>query len=183
MTQLLDRLNQDHRHLARLLDLFDGLLDRFHEGDEPDFELMCEMLEYMDCYADQVHHPAEELIFDRMRARSNEAYPVLDVLSKQHVLLGQMNKRFRQSLDGIVHEEVLRRDEVELQGRELLKIMREHLNLEEAEAFPLARERLETRDWEELLEEAPSTDDPVFGDPDPARFRTLFQHLMAQAQP
>jgi len=183
MTELLERLTQDHRHLSRLLNLFDGLLDRFHEGNEPDFELMCEMLEYMESYADQVHHPSEEVIFDRLRARTNETYPVLDVLTKQHVLLGQMNKRFRQSLDGIVHEEVLRRDDVEVQGREFVKTMWEHLKLEEAEAFPLARERLSSSDWDELLDEVPSVDDPVFGDADPARFRTLFQHLMSQAQP
>ena len=82
MTELLERLNQDHRHLSRLLNLFDALLDRFHEGNEPDFELMCEMLEYMESYADQVHHPSEEMIFDRLRARSNETYPVLDILTK-----------------------------------------------------------------------------------------------------
>jgi hemerythrin-like domain-containing protein len=183
MTQLLERLSQDHRHLSRLLNLLDNLLDRFHEGDEPDYELMSEMLEYMESYADKVHHPSEEMIFDRLRARTNETYPALDVLTKQHALLGQMNKRFRRSLDGIVHEEVLRRDEVEVQGRELVNTTRDHLNLEEAEAFPLARERLTASDWDELLEEVPYVDDPVFGDADPARFRTLFQHLMAQAQP
>lgn len=183
MTQLLDRLNRDHRYLSRLLNLFDDLLDRFHEGNEPDFDLMNEMLEYMESYADQVHHPSEELIFNRVRARTREAYPVLDVLTEQHLLLGQMNKRFRQSLEGIMHEEVLRRDEVEVQGREYVKVLREHLNMEEAEAFPLARERLAASDWEELMDEVPSTDDPLFGDVDPARFRTLFEHLMAQAQP
>ena len=183
MTQLLDRLSRDHRHLSRLLNLFDDLLDRFHEGNEPDLDLLSEMLDYMESYADQVHHPREELIFDRLRARVNETHPVLDVLTKQHVLLSQMNKRFRQSLEGIIHEEVLRRDEVELQGREYVKVLRAHLTMEEAEAFPLALERLGTSDWDELMSEVPSTDDPVFGDADPARFRTLFQHLMAQAQP
>jgi hemerythrin-like domain-containing protein len=183
MTQLLERLQQDHRHLSRLLNLLDDLLDRFHEGNEPDFELICEMLEYMDCYADKVHHPSEELIFDRLRGRSNESYPTLDVLTRQHELLGQMNKRFRQSLDGIVHEEVLRREDVEVQGRELVQTLREHLSLEEAEAFPLALERLSESDWEELVAEAPTVDDPVFGAEDPVRFRALFQHLMAQAQP
>ena len=53
MTELLDRLHRDHGHLVRVLDLFDDLLDRFHEGNEPDYELMCEMLAYMDDYADR----------------------------------------------------------------------------------------------------------------------------------
>lgn len=183
MTELLDRLNQEHRALSRVLDLFDDLLDRFHEGSEPDYELMCEMLEYMESYSDQIHHPTEEDIFDRLRAHTTESYPVLDLLTKQHLLLGQMNKRFRQSLEGIVHEEVLRRDEVEVQGRELVKTLREHLDLEETEAFPLARERLSANDWDELLPEAPGDENPLFSEADQARFGILFRHLAEQDQP
>lgn len=182
MTLLLDRLNQDHRHLARLLDLLDDLLDRFHDGSEPDYELMCEMLEYLENYADQVHHPTEELIFQRMLEHGNEKRRVLDILSHQHALLSTLNKRFRQSLEGIVHEEVLLREEVEQQGRELVRTLREHLELEEAEVFPFARDHLTEEDWRDLMAAAPKIDDPIFGDPDPARFRTLFQHLMEQTR-
>lgn len=180
MTRLLDRLNQDHRRLARLLDLLDALLDRFHDGGEPDYEMMCEMLEYLENYADQVHHPAEELIFERLTSQGHERREVLDVLHRQHNLLGQMNRRFRQSLEGIVHEEVLLRVDVERQGRELVNTLRDHLNLEEAEAFPYARERLTEEDWQAIEAAAPNVDDPLFGDPDPARFRSLYQHLMNQ---
>lgn len=181
MTRLLDRLTQDHRRLARLLDLLDTLLDNFHDGREPDYELMCEMLEYLENYADQVHHPAEELIFDRLIEQGHEKRQVLDVLHHQHGLLSQMNKRFRQSLEGIVHEEVLLREDVERQGRELVAMLREHLDLEEAEAFPFAREHLTEDDWRAIDEAAPHINDPLFGDPDPARFRMLYQHLMEQA--
>ncbi|CAD7855772.1 MAG: hypothetical protein [Olavius algarvensis Gamma 1 endosymbiont] len=177
MAELLDRLTQEHRHLVRVLDLLDDLLDRFHEGDEPDYELMCEMLEYMESYADQVHHPNEEDIFNRLRARSNERYPVLDQLADQHLRLTRINRRFRQSLEGIVHEEVLRRDQVEIQGRELVETLREHLSLEEREAFPLAQERLSADDWEELLPATASDEDPLFGTAERRRFHALYQHL------
>jgi len=183
MTELLDRLSREHKALARVLDLFDDLLDRFHEGEEPDYELMREMLEYMESYSDQVHHPSEEDIFDRLRARSNESFPVLDLLTKQHQVIGQMNKRFRQSLEGIVNEEVLRRDEVEVQGRELVKTLREHLDLEETDAFPLARERLSASDWDELLAEVSGMEDPLLGDAVQERYRALFQHLAELGQP
>ena len=75
MPALLERLNQDHKHLALVLDLLDTLLDLFHEGQEPDYELICEMLEYMENYEDQVHHPSEDLIFERMKARGSH-HPV-----------------------------------------------------------------------------------------------------------
>lgn len=181
MSQLLDRLTKDHRHLTRLLDLLDTLLDHFHAGHEPDYELMCEMLEYLDSYADQVHHPTEEVIFERLLALGQEKRRAIDMLSHQHSLLSQLNKRFRQSLDGIVHGDVLLREEVEQQGRELVSTLRNHADLEEAEVFPFARERLSEDDWRAIEAAVPKIHDPIFGDPDPARFRALFQHLMAQA--
>jgi len=177
MAELLDRLIRDHKHLLRVLDLLDELLDQFHEGGELDYELLCEILEYLEGYADQVHHPSEENIFDRLRARSNEKYPVLDLLSNQHLLLSQVNKRFCRSLEGIVHEEVLRRDQVEVQGRELVKTLREHLNLEEREAFPLAREWLSASDWGELLSAASGEPDPLFGAAEQQRFQSLLRYL------
>jgi len=177
MAELLDRLTQDHRHLVRVLDLLNGLLDQFHTGGEPDYGLMCEMLAYMESYADQVHHPNEEDIFDRLRARTDESYPVLDRLTDQHLRLTRINRRFRQSLEGIVHEEVLRRDQVEVQGRELVQTLREHLSLEECEAFPLARECLSANDWDQLLATTASDEDPLFGPAERRRFHTLCQYL------
>lgn len=180
MTELLDRLHKDHKALARVLDLFADLLDQFHEGGEPDYELMAEMLEYMETYSDQVHHPSEEDIFDRLRARTHESFPVLDRLTEQHQELGEMNRRFRRSLDGIVHEEVLRRDEVEAQGRDLVKTLREHLDLEETEAFPLAQERLSESDWDELLPAVQGDEDPLFSEKDRTRFQILYRHLIGK---
>ncbi|HYN78979.1 MAG TPA: hemerythrin domain-containing protein, partial [Lamprocystis sp. (in: g-proteobacteria)] len=169
-------------HLAGLLDLLDALLDRFHAGDEPDYELICEMLEYLDTYSDTVHHPTEDLIFRRAMDKGAEQRDVFDVLMRQHGILNQINKRFRRSLEGIVNEEVLRRDEVETQGRELVSTLREHQALEEDKAFPIALERLDQADWDAVEALAPRVDDPVFGTPDPQRFRALFQHLTEQSQ-
>jgi hemerythrin-like domain-containing protein len=177
MNELLNRLAEDHARLARLLKLLEEMLDRFHEGEEPDYELMCELVEYMLDYADQVHHPTEDLIFERLLGQPGQGHDVLRRLMVQHDALGQLNRRFRESMEGIVHEEVLSREEVEQQGRELLATLREHMRLEDEEAFPLAAELLGAEDWVELLAEAPTTDDPVFGRADPERFRGIYTRL------
>jgi hemerythrin-like domain-containing protein len=128
-------------------------------------------------YADQVHHPSEDLIFARLLARPGQGHDVLRRLMRQHEALAQLNRRFRESLEGIVHEEVLRRDEVEQQGREVLATLREHMHLEDDEAFPIAAETLSEADWAEIEAEAPTVDDPVFGHADPERFRALYAQL------
>jgi len=178
MPSLLERLNQDHKHLAHLLDLLDRELDQFHAGREPEFDLVCEMLEYIESYADKVHHPTEELVFDAIEERTSAKASVLEALRNQHESLKILNLKFRQALDGIVHEAVLSRDQVELRGRELVHLERQHLELEEGEIFPLARKVLTPQDWEAIEKIVPKSDDPVFGKRDRDRFRALYQHLV-----
>jgi Uncharacterized conserved protein len=100
----------------------------------------------------------------------------------QHESLAQLNRRFKESLEGIVHEEVLPREEVEQQGRELLATLREHMRLEDEEAFPIALAGLTDADWAELQAQAPTADDPVFGQADPERFRALYGQLQAEVR-
>jgi len=113
MNDLLERLALDHRRLEQLLLLLERLLDEFRDGLEPDYELICELMEYMIDYQDQVHHPSEDLIFERVLVQEGAGHAVLQQLMKQHHSLAQMNRRFKELLEGIVHEEVVRRDDVE----------------------------------------------------------------------
>jgi hemerythrin-like domain-containing protein len=178
----MDRLAEDHRRLTLVMALLEGLMDRFSDGAEPDYELMCELMEYLMDYADQVHHPSEDLIFERLLSMPGQDHEVLRRLMHQHESLAQLNRRFKESLEGIVHEEVLPRDEVEIQGRQLLAALRDHMRLEDEQAFPLAAELLGDDEWAELLAAAPSAQDPVFGQADPERFRALYGQLRAETR-
>jgi len=91
-----------------------------------------------------------------------------------------MTRKFRASLEGMMHGEVLLRHEVEAQGRAMIKMLRRHMELEESEVFPLADRQLIADDWRAVADDAPKYNDPLFGDPDPARFRTLYQHLVGE---
>lgn len=181
MPPIMTRLALDHARLTKLLDLLADLLDRFHEGNEPDFELMNEMIEYMQKYADVIHHPTEDLIFRRVLEQGGVQHDVFSVLMRQHSAVTQVSQRFRESLESILKEEVQLREDVEANGRELVATMRAHLALEDAEAFPIALERLEAEDWEAVAAAAPNAEDPVFGSPDPVRFKALYRYLYEQA--
>lgn len=190
MSALINRLTRDHRRFGRIMGLLEGLLERFQEGAEPDYGLMREMLGYVVDYADQVHHPSEELLFARLRAclecdddtgedasRGAGLGDALTALAEEHRRLESMNRAFRDALDGIMHEAVLSRDAVAEQGHALIALMRRHIAEEEAGVFVIARERLGDDDWAWLDEQAPSAADPVFGQLDPLRFRTLYDCL------
>nr|MBP6734863.1 hemerythrin domain-containing protein [Chromatiaceae bacterium] len=89
MTQILDRLHHEHKQISQLLDLLDNILAMFHNGREPDYEILSELLQYMEEYSDQIHHPMEELIRERLRlAGHHQSY--LDILTRQHQALNEM---------------------------------------------------------------------------------------------
>ncbi|WP_295408444.1 hemerythrin domain-containing protein [uncultured Thiocystis sp.] len=182
MHSLMQRLLQDHARQTQLLDLLDHLLDRFHEGAEPDYDLMNEMLEYLDSYADIVHHPTEDLVFQRVLDKGVAPPEPFELLLRQHPSLSQVCKRFRQSLNGILNEEVLLREDVEADGRELVASLRTHMLMEDNDAYPLALQALDDGDWAALAAQSPTAEDPLFGTPDPVRFRALYRYLSAQAE-
>ena len=177
MHNLLRRLKQDHNNLLRLLGALERQLDDFHQGNEHDLDLMCELVVYIESYEDQVHHPTEDLVFDRLKALTDDKRVALETLEEQHRILADMSHKFRNSLEAIMHGGVVLRHDVEAQGRAMIKTLRQHIDLEESEAFGLADARLEEADWAALEARAPKYNDPVFGNPDPARFRTVFMHL------
>ena len=181
MNVLLNRLAEDHRRLTRLMNMMEGLLDQFHAGEEPNYALLCELMEYIVDFADQVHHPSEDLIFRRVIEQSGQDADLPHTLIHQHEVLSQLNRRFQTSVEGIVNEAVLRRDEVEEQGRELIRFQREHMRLEDEAGFPLALAALSDADWAALEAQAPQVEDPVFGHADRERFRTLYLQLKAEA--
>lgn len=177
MHALLQRLILDHKNLARLLEVLEHQLDDFHAGQEHDLDLLCELIKYMESYENQVHHPTEDLIFARLKALTNERQVALETLENQHHLLADMTRKFGDSLEAIMQGEVVSRHEVETQGRALLEMLHQHVGIEEREVFMLIEERFEPADWTALEAQAPWVHDPLFENPDLARFRALFQHL------
>jgi hemerythrin-like domain-containing protein len=181
MTQILARLHQEHVQISKLLDLLDDLLAMFHARQEPDYEILSELLQYMEDYSDQIHHPTEEVIRERLRL-AGQNQPYLDVLTRQHEVLNEMTRNFRQAVEGVVNGEVQRRDQVEAYGREMIATLRAHLDLEEKEAFPLARQVLTEDDWAAIKAEVARTIDPRLSETDLQRIRAIVQHLTSQVR-
>jgi hemerythrin-like domain-containing protein len=93
-----------------------------------------------------------------------------------------MTRNFRQAVEGVVNGEVQRRDQVEAYGREMIATLRAHLDLEEREAFPLARQVLTEEDWAAIKAEVARTIDSRLSETDLQRIRAIVQHLTSQVR-
>ena len=183
MHKLLERLYKDHGNLNQVLDLLTLQLDHFFAGEESNFDLKVEMLEYLEAYADQSHHPMEDKIFTQLLVKSPDMEELIERLREQHRDLHQLTHTFRQSLENIIGGGVMTREELETQGREYVALQRQHLGLEEQEAFNVIDEIFTDEDWQKIEAEMPSKEDPVFGLPDITRFQLLFKYLEEYEKP
>jgi len=171
------RLARDHRRLGRVLDLLAGLIERFDAGEESSYDLFRELIEYVVDYVERVHHPTEDVLFTRLAAQAPAQAAILADLMREHRELTQLSRDFRDALASIMHGAVLPRATVVRQGRELVRRMRAHIDREDETALPLASALLSETEWAALATQAPNDADPIFGQPDPLRFRALYDHL------
>ena len=63
----------DHVNFGRLLNLLEGQLQLLHDDGSPDYELMLDIMYYMTHYSDLLHHPKEDIVFARIKARDASA--------------------------------------------------------------------------------------------------------------
>jgi hemerythrin-like domain-containing protein len=177
MHKLLEKLSRDHRNLEKILAVLTTQLDHFFAGRESNFDLKIELMEYLEAFADQGHHPLENLIYEVARKRIKGQDELFQRLAKQHKDLNRLTRNFRHSLEGIMQEAVMSRAELETQGREYIALQHLHLALEDHEVFPLLDAALTEDDWNMINTNMPRHDDPVFESPDQIRFYNLFTYL------
>ena len=67
--ELMTELRLDHRNMAAVLDVLQGIVEEMEANKDPDFELFDEIMRYMTVYPDAVHHPKEDVIYEELRAR------------------------------------------------------------------------------------------------------------------
>ena len=177
MHPVVHRLHRDHEHLDQALDLLERHVNAFHEAERIDFELISSVLEYLADYADQVHHRVEDHLFEPLRDRDDDIGATVRQIMQQHPHLSSRTRQFQRTVDGVVHDAVVTREELEQQARAFLALQREHLRLEENRLLPQLEQLLDPATLDAAAALLPGEDDPVFGAQRRDQFVRLFERL------
>ena len=172
----------DHVNFGRLLAMLEGELGRLHDTGTPDYQLMLDILYYVEHYCDALHHPKEDLLFARVAARDADVAELVEALSRQHVDLHAMNETLRRELDDVVNGSIVSRGHITALGRTYLGAFREHMRTEESRILPLADRVLTGRDWDEVDAKMANFEDPLFGAQVQERYSALRQVIARRAQ-
>lgn len=170
----------EHANFANLLLLLEEQLAVFFGGDDPDYDLMLGVVSYLQEYPRQVHHPHEDVVFERMVAHDPTLRMPVNRLLQEHRVIAVAGDELRARLNDIVAGGVLLRSSVEAAAATYLAYYRHHLATEERDMLPRAARLLDPSDWRQVAQAVTHRVDPLFGDPPQERFLELRRRVDAR---
>src|SRR3954452_5316986 len=133
---IIERLSQEHLNIEKLLATLERELEVFDRGDRADYEVIHAVISYFEVYPEVYHHPQEDLVFAKLRARDPAAASKVGDLAREHQKGAQLLRRLAQAVDSVLAERGILREDVDLIIRDFIAHERRHMRMEDRDFFP-----------------------------------------------
>lgn len=145
----------------------------------PDARVFRAMLQYLDLFAERMHHPKEDLhLFHRLRLRTHEADEALDRLEGDHFQGGSAVRALEQAFLRYEEGGAAFFDAFARQVRAYATFYRDHMRVEEEVVFPLAERALTEEDWREIEAAFAAHQDPLASPEEERDMKALFTRIV-----
>lgn len=178
MPELLDQLRREHRDVEKLIAVLERQLVILENGKTPDFNTLQAVLQYMRNYPDLLHHPKEDLVYDRLKLRDPALAAGISGIVTEHFELEAMTRRVAGLVAARMRPGPAPDDGLVELGRAYVAFYRRHIAVEENELFPRALEVLDDADWAEIARVASPETDPLFDGTVAAQYQALHHEIM-----
>ena len=158
MLNPIDAWHADHARFVRLLDMLEKEVVLFHSGEQPNYELMRDIVLWLRHYADGVHHPREDLAFERMVQRDPDLRIPVNRLLQEHRVIAYAGESLLERLEDAANGGFAPRAELEAAAATFLAYYRSHMATEEGMILPRAAELLQDADWAAVTAVVPQED-------------------------
>jgi hemerythrin-like domain-containing protein len=179
---IIDSLRQEHRNIEKLLQVLERELKVFARGERPDYEVIQAVIAYFQVYPDVYHHPPENLVFEKLKARDSTAAANIGDLEAAHRSGSDRLRQVAQAVDSVLADRELLRQAVEDVIRNFIEQERRHIAMEERDFFPAAVKALEPQDWMEITSRLTDQSDPLFSEIVEERFDAVRGHIIQLEQ-
>ncbi len=171
-------LRREHRNIESLLHVLEQELNVFDRGDGPDYEVVRAIIDYFKDYPESCHHPREDMVFEKLKARDPVAVGAIGDLEAAHREGYQRLRRVAETVDAVLADQELPRQAVGDIIRDFIDHQRQHIAMEERVFFPAALNGLQPGDWADLALQLAGRPDP-FGQLDfEQKFNTLRRNIL-----
>ncbi len=140
-------IGEEHQSLAAILHAIRFMLKEVAaQRLAPDLKLFQAMVHYLDAYAEQRHHPKEDLLFKALEKQGLEGTEALVELALQHAVAPQRIAVLQGALNSYLADPS-RFEEFASAFEHYAEFYREHMLLEEEVVLPLLRKHLTEEAW------------------------------------
>lgn len=183
MTAVIDRLRAEHANLERLVQLLDRHPVATADPNPRGVALLVDALYYLTHFPDVTHHPLEDRIVERMRAKDALPREFGDEIEAQHAVLARQGADLMRDLESAAREESMPWELVEANVRLYAERLRHNMAVEELCLFPAAARHLDEADWRTIEQTvAAEAPDPLFPVPAEERFVQLHRVIASEAE-
>src|SRR6516162_4183401 len=109
LTETIRVLRQEHRNIESLLGVLEAELSVFDRGDRPDYEVVLAVIDYFKDYPDSCHHPKEDMIVEKLKARDPVAVATIGDLAGEHQVGTRRLRRVAQAVERVLNDQDLLR--------------------------------------------------------------------------
>jgi hemerythrin-like domain-containing protein len=147
MTRIIETLREEHRNIEGLLLVLEQELNVFDRNERPDYEIIQAVINYFQDYPDCCHHPKEDMIFEKLKARDPVAAEAVGDLEAEHQNEGSRLRRVAYMIRSILTDHDVLRQSVHDTIRDFIELERKHMEMEERFLFSVAAKALRPEDW------------------------------------
>ena len=171
-------LREDHRNMAIVLDVLADVIKETAAGNDPDFELVDEIMRYMTVYPDAVHHPKEDIVYRQLQRERPDLAEGLDDVPADHHAIAELGTALRDDVEAINAGGAVRREKLVKDMTDYVDRLRNHMNWEEGDLFKRIDSMLDSDDRNVDVAQFEHIKDPIFD----LEIETGFQRLMSSLQ-
>lgn len=171
-------IHDEHRSLAAVIRGMVHTVDGARRGEPLDIDALRQMVRYVHAFPERLHHPKEEqFLHPPMRKARPESAALIDRLEAEHQREYQLVQALEAAVDACPGGST--RDDPKLVALhravdDLARAVWSHMDAEERQLIPLAREALSEADWSEVGRAFEGHKHPRLGDLPEEEFHRLF---------
>lgn len=179
---VLERLCEDHKQMMKVL---------FHLGREvraycaapkdAHIEQILDIIDFIQVYPETWHHPAEDIIYDKLLEKDTRAYSLILRTVEEHNWLESLTEVINNLItDASLGESI----DIALLIKTTNNYINQqinHIKIEQDRIFPIADEYLTREDWQQIMDKIKSVNHRVSHTETPMKeYRGIFQQIVSQ---
>jgi len=179
---IMDLLHQEHRNIEKLLLVLEQELSVFDRAARPDYEVIKAVIAYFKVYPESYHHPQENMVFEKLKARDPVAAANIGDLEAEHQSGAERLRRVVQAVESVLMDQDVMPRTISGVIRDFIDRERRHMMMEERDFFPVAIKALKPEDWAEIAARLTDQKDPLFSQNVEESFREVRRRILLLEQ-